>query len=67
MRPLPAKVEIVARTHSKLDETTKEANEKLGEGTMLAFSFDLSDVAGVSAFFDKIESSMRPKAVRFQS
>lgn len=62
------KVAIVARTQSKLDEMAKQANERLGEGTVVAFSFDLSDTGGVGALFDKIEASMPPiKAVHYNA
>lgn len=62
------KVAIVARTQSKLDEIAKKANEKLGEGTVLAFSFDLSDTGAVGALFDRIEASMPPiKAVHYNA
>lgn len=62
------KVAIVARTQSKLDEMAKQANERLGEGTVAAFSFDLSDTGAVGALFDKIEASMPPiKAVHYNA
>ena len=62
------KVAIVSRTQSKLDDIAKKANEKLGLGTVQAFSFDLSDTGGVGALFDKIEASMPPiKAVHYNA